>query len=426
MLYRFLVYFRKPSNQLWLLPAAGALLAVVFAFTASWVNVFVPPSFLPDINLETLDSLLDVIASSMLAVSTFSLSIMVSAFASASNSATPRATELVMSDDNTRMAIASFISAFIYAIIAKIALGLGYYGQNGRFALFISTIFVLIYLTVTLIRWVHTLSQLGRLENTLAKIKHATKKSLLQVRAEANMGASWQGQVDKQAYELKLDCAGFLTHIDMAGLQKQAEDNDCKIHIAVRPGEMIMPSTVLAYVQLKAENDKANPEEVFDRLKGMTNCFVLDVARSFEQDPAWGLIVLSEAGQRALSPGINDPGTAIRVMSDMLSLFIDALPPEKSDEVSKPQYDRLSIVPVNYAGWVEDAFLPLARDGAAMIEVNIIMQKVLSGIACHAPEIEVQEAAKQVAELAFEWAQKTLAFDSEQKRLKVKHEALFH
>ena len=142
MFYRLIVNLRKPGNQLWLMPTAGALLALLIAAAAAWVNVFVPPSFLPDIDLDTLQSLLDVIASSMLAVSTFSLSIMVSAFSSASNGATPRATELVMSDDNTRMAIASFISAFIYAIIARVALGLGYYGQNGRFALFIATFFV--------------------------------------------------------------------------------------------------------------------------------------------------------------------------------------------------------------------------------------------------------------------------------------------
>lgn len=424
MLYRLLVHLRKPSNQLWLLPAAGALLAVIFAFAASWVNVFVPPSFLPDINLETLESLLDVIASSMLAVSTFSLSIMVSAFASASNSATPRATELVMSDDNTRMAIASFISAFIYAIIAKIALGLGYYGQNGRFALFIGTILVLIYLIVTLIRWVHTLSQLGRLENTLTKIKKATEKSLLQARSQADMGAAWQGRVDQQAHQLRLDHSGFLTHIDMAGLQRRAEESDCYVHIAVRPGEMILPSTVLAYVQLKAEDQETGPKERLDCVNGMANCFVLDVARSFDQDPAWGLIVLSEAGQRALSAAINDPGTVIRVMNDMLALFIDALPPAE-DEDSQPLYERLSIVPINYAEWVEDAFLPLVRDGAGLIEVNLIMQKVLAGIAQHAPESGVREAARQVAELALERAQKTLAFESDQQRLETKHKALF-
>ncbi len=83
---------------------------------------------------------------------------MVSAFASASSGATPRATELIMGDDNTRTTISGFIAAFIFTVIAKTALGMEYYGQNGRFILFIGTIAVMAYLIVSLIRWVFTLS----------------------------------------------------------------------------------------------------------------------------------------------------------------------------------------------------------------------------------------------------------------------------
>ena len=152
MLYRWLLWLRKPSNNLWVTPTLGALLAIIFALDASLGTHYLEEEIFPPIDRETLASLLDILASSMLAVSTFSLSIMVSAFASASSSATPRATELVMGDDNTRLAIASFISAFIYAIIARVALDIGYYGANGRFILFIRTTLVLAYLVFVLIR----------------------------------------------------------------------------------------------------------------------------------------------------------------------------------------------------------------------------------------------------------------------------------
>lgn len=425
MFYRLLVYLRKPSNALWVMPTVGALLAVLIAMAASWVNVFVPPSFLPDVDLDTLESLLDVIASSMLAVSTFSLSIMVSAFASASNSATPRATEVVMGDDNTRMAIASFISAFIYAIIAKIALGLGYYGQNGRFALFIATIFVLIYLIVTLIRWVHTLSQLGRLENTLDKIHKASEAPLYNFRVQPNLGAAWSGQLDQQAYQVKINHSGFLTHIDMAGLQRRAEENNWYVHIAVRPGDLIMPDTVVAYANLQPEH-YAQLEQEENQLKvhELAHCFVLDSARTYAQDPGWGVIVLSEAAQRALSAAINDPGTAIRVMSSFLALFVDTQPSQE-DIDKAPTHDRLSIQALDCGQWIEEGFMPIVRDGAALLEVNLVLQKVLSGIARNAPEAAMQASAQKVACLALERAEQTLAFDSDIERLRAKHTSLF-
>ena len=144
----------------------------------------------PDIERETLDDLLTVIASSMLAVTTFSLSIMVGAFGAAAGSATPRATPLLMADDGTRTAIAAFLSAFIYAVVAKIALGIGYYGTNGRFILFLGTLAVLAWLLVTLVRWVRTLSSLGSMTNTLRKVEDVAFDTLADYWRRPFLGAA--------------------------------------------------------------------------------------------------------------------------------------------------------------------------------------------------------------------------------------------
>ncbi|WEI10749.1 DUF2254 domain-containing protein [Acinetobacter soli] len=136
MWYRLKLLLSDPSKNLWVHPTLGAIFAILFSLLASVGNYLLPEHYVPHISAETLSSLLDIIASSMLAVTTFSLSIMVSALASTSNTATPRARLLIIEDDYTRIAIASFISAFIYSVIAKIALGLKYYGTEGRFLLF--------------------------------------------------------------------------------------------------------------------------------------------------------------------------------------------------------------------------------------------------------------------------------------------------
>ncbi|MFM0339824.1 DUF2254 family protein [Paraburkholderia fungorum] len=44
------------------------------------------------------------------------------------------------------------------------------------------------------------------------------------------------------------------------------------------------------------------------------SAFSVDVRRSFEQDPRFGISVLTEIASRALSPAVNDPGTAIDVI----------------------------------------------------------------------------------------------------------------
>ena len=361
--YRWLIAVKKPANQLWLVPAYWAIFAVIFAFIARFFGDMLQTGILPDIERSTLDGLLSIVASSMLSVSTFSLSIMVSAFSSAANGATPRAMNLVMADDNTRTAIASFIAAFIYAVIAKTALGMEYYGQNGRFILFVGTIAVLVYLIVTLIRWVFTLSQLGSLGNTLHKISAKTESALDHYYTAPDMGAAWKGSLQQPVRTIYAKQPGYLTHIDMASLQKLAEEHETYVSIIIRPGKLLTPNTVMAC--LSAGQGDADLAEKF------AGCFVINQERTYEQDPQWGLNVLSEAAQRALSPGINDPGTAISVMVMILRLLTKPHP-----ECEETQYDRLSIIAADSSQWLPQTFLPIARDGAGAAEVGGLMGKI--------------------------------------------------
>ncbi|GJJ80190.1 hypothetical protein PcPA57_09100 [Pasteurella canis] len=412
MNYKWLLALKKPSNKLWVTAATWALVTAIFVFSLRLGARTIEVGTLPNIEQETVESLLNVIASSMLAVTTFSLSIMVSAFASASSGATPRATDLVMGDSTTRTAITSFICAFIYAIIAKTALGMAFYAQNGRFILFISTIAVLLYLIITLIRWVYTLSQLGRLGNTLEKIEQVTQKALRQYRISPMMGASSTHVLSKQTKQVEALSSGYLTHIDMQSLQRKAEAIDGYIHIHVRPGELISPDTLLCEVE--TQNDV--------ELEDLRQCFIFAKGRTFEQDPSWGFIVLSEAAQRALSPAVNDPGTAINIMAIMMGLLVEKEDEQQADGL---EYDRLSIISLDCNEWIRDAFSPISRDGAAILEVNLVMQKVLASIWRNAPDKDVSAAAFIMAKQAFERASHALTLQDDIQLLTEKHQNLF-
>ncbi|WP_104884267.1 DUF2254 domain-containing protein [Pasteurella multocida] len=414
MLYQWLLVLKKPSNKLWVSAASWALLTVIFVLSLRLGARTLEVASLPDIKQETLESLLNVIASSMLAVTTFSLSIMVAAFASASNGATPRATDLVMGDSTTRTAITSFICAFIYAIIAKTALGMAFYAQNGRFILFISTVAVLLYLIITLIRWVYTLSQLGRLGNTLEKIEQVTGNALQQYRHCPQMNAVSTRQLSSVAKKIEARKSGYLTHIDMQGLQKKAQALDGYIHIYVRPGELISPDTVICALETEQDVEEETLHQYFVLAKG----------RTYEQDPNWGFIVLSEAAQRALSSAVNDPGTAINIMTIMMNLFVQE--PESQSEAYAVEYDRLSIVELDCAEWIRDAFAPISRDGAGILEVNLVMQKVLACIWRNVPEKSVSQAALLMAEQALTRAEHTLTLKADIEQLREKHVQLFH
>ncbi|MEO7917162.1 MAG: DUF2254 family protein [Dokdonella sp.] len=411
--YRILLWLRDRRNRVWTTPAAASVIAIVMAFGAAAGNVGLPPKMLPEIKADTLESLLGVLATSMLSVATFSLAVMVSAFAAASSGTTPRALELVMGDDNTRLAIASFIAAFIYSIIAKTALGLSYYGQNGRFILFLCTLLVLAYLIVTLITWVKTLTRLGRLDNTLEKIEEATQKALDALNTSATMGGISSPDPMPPGYEVRAETVGYLTHIDMASLQELAEDASTKIHVCVRPGNLVSPGICLA---LSESGEK-------EMLEKIAEAFVLNSERSYDQDPRFGLIVLSETAQRALSPAVNDPGTAIQVMTIMTRLLIRK-PTPSNDDISSLKFDRVSVVELDQASLISDGFDPISRDGAGMLEVCIRMQKLL-GIIAKNSNSTIAHAAVAQAKIAVQRAKKRFEIERDVRLLDQIHQTLF-
>ncbi|MEO8281716.1 MAG: DUF2254 domain-containing protein [Ideonella sp.] len=410
-MYRFFLWLKDSENQLWVKPTIGSLLAVMFALLAALGNEFELPESVPKIDRETLDGLLTVIASSMLAVTTFSLSIMVSAFAMAASGASPRASALIVGDADAHTAIASFLSAFIYSIIAKSALGVSYYGDVGRLILFGSTLAVILYLIYTLIRWVKTMSSLGRMGNTIDKIEAATAAAMQVYRDRPSMGATLPVPKVAVGVPILSERVAYVRHIDIDALQRMAIELDARIHIRVRPGTLVDPGTGLLWIDSNRDIDAERARKAF----------VLGHSRSYDQDPRFGLIVLSEVAQRALSPAVNDPGTAIVVMNAMTRLLVETRPdPEPGPDDER---DRLSLVALDEADFIHQGFGPIARDGAATCEVIVRMQKLLATIASHGV-LSLKAPAHQQAAIAAKWAEQSLGIDEDKRVVAALFESL--
>ncbi len=71
-----------------------SVLAILTAAAALFLDPVIPEGWAVRIGASAVDSVLTILASSMLAVTTFSLSSVVSAYGAAASNATPRATQL--------------------------------------------------------------------------------------------------------------------------------------------------------------------------------------------------------------------------------------------------------------------------------------------------------------------------------------------
>ena len=141
---------------------------------------------------------------------------------------------------------------------------------------------------------------------------------------------------------------------------------------------------------------------------------VIGVDRSFTQDPRFGFICLSEIGSRALSPGINDPGTAIDVIRRHTRLF--SVWAELRTETPVLRHDRLHLPPLDAETLMEDAFLGLERDGASLVEVGIWLQHAYASLAA-LPDTDIAAAARARSVEADRRSRETLSFEPDKARV---------
>ncbi|MFP3904780.1 MAG: DUF2254 domain-containing protein [Armatimonadota bacterium] len=398
---RFII--NRLREQLWVMPLVVGLLSIGTALIARAADGTRLDQIMPEIAADSVNSLLSVMASSMLVIATFAVGSMVSAYAFASSNASPRSLPLVIADDSSQRALSAFIGAFIFSIVGLIALNNGYFGTAGRFVLFLFTIIVFGIVVFTFVRWVDSIARLGRLANTIDKVEIATAAALKRRRKApalhglpaATVSASTTGE------PVFAKTIGYVQRIDVASLQSCAEALDGRIRVAVLPGKFVMPQIAVAYI-----DSASNTGEDLDHQE-IIEAFKIGKERRFDDDPRYGLTVLSQIAGRALSPGINDPGTAIDVIGMLVRLFVIWSSPDDEHDSSDVKYDRVVVPELSTREMFDDAFTAIARDGSNSVEVVMRLHKALSSLASTG-DSSMREAATDHAQQAVAYAEKAL------------------
>ncbi len=159
----------------------------------------------------------------------------------------------------------------------------------------------------------------------------------------------------------------------MLALEELAKDNDAQIFIDVLPGDRVLSGLQLARIA-----GKIDPDAVAD-------CFTLASNRSYEQDPRYAIQAMRETASKALSPGINDPGTAVEVIARLERVIWDAL---RTDvEKNNPIFERLYVKELAAGTLIDLAFRDIARDGAGLVDVLLAIATTISTLSEQCGEV---------------------------------------
>ena len=237
------------ARKLWLRVTLMAIVGVATAVAGIVLPPYVPDAWTVKIGAQAIDGILNVLASSMLAVTVFSLSTMVAAYGAATTNVTPRATRLLMEDNTSQNVLGTFIGSFLFSLVG---------------------------------------------------IK-ATWKAMETRLAHPYLGGRPFGHgeagVPVTALPVFAEPIGYVQHIDVAALQECAKTRDAQVFVKALPGAFADPSRPVAMVV---------GDETGEMGEAVAKAFTVGAERTFDQDPRFGLCVLAEIASRALSPAVKE------------------------------------------------------------------------------------------------------------------------
>ncbi|MGX7896591.1 DUF2254 domain-containing protein [Tsuneonella sp. HG222] len=310
----------------WFWPALFSVLAVAFALAMVWLDRHGFSEALNDTQWivparpNSASNMLTVIAGSMIGVASTVFSITIAAVAYASGTYGPRLLTNFMEDKGNQLSLATFIGTFVYALTvlrtvraedevasnAADAASTTLPGFVPQLSLLIAYGLMAVSVAVLVFFLNHVPSSI-RINTVLEGIGRRLLKGIRSSFPDENTGLK-APEAPKGGQQVRATRIGYVQIIDFEGLCDAAQGHSARIALEVRTGDFVHRGSTLARM---VPDDGSGDEEAQPYLEG---CFSFGATRTPKQDSQFLIDELVEIGLRALSPGINDPFTAITAM----------------------------------------------------------------------------------------------------------------
>ena len=252
-------------------------------------------------------NMLTVLSGSMIGVASTVFSITIAAVAYASGTYGPRLLTNFMEDKGNQLSLATFIGTFVYSITVLRSVREKDEAFEGLSAfvpqLSLLVAFGLMVLAVgVLVYFLHHIPSSIRINAVLEGIGTGLLDKIAR-RFPSEYRGPPESHDAPAGEPVAAAATGYIRYIELQELSAIAGEAGFAIGLAVRAGDFVHPGKALARI-----DGDSIPDDLADRIRA---CFALGGSRTPEQDLEFSIDELVEIGLRALSPGINDPFTAI-------------------------------------------------------------------------------------------------------------------
>ncbi len=299
----------------WVVPAVWSLAAVVIGLALPQIEEAGgnPLPLLFQGGVDSARSVLSTTAGAMISVTGLVFSITIVVLQLASSQFSPRVLDTFLQSRITQHTLGVFAASFLYSL--AVLRSIVDTGAGQAPALAVTVAFVLVLGSVAMfLAFIHHITQSISVATVIRRVGDETRTLLERShrrRERLPSTAPDMPRLDGQTVVVART-SGYLDSIDAARLCRVASKHDARIEMLLRVGTFAPEGSPVAIVHGPGDED-------WDAL--VNAAIDLRNGRSMEQDLAFGLRRLVDIAERALSPGINDPTTAVEVVDELHDLL---------------------------------------------------------------------------------------------------------
>jgi len=317
---------------------AGLMLSFEDSNTTKWLIEHAP--YLVINNADTARSILSTMIGGLISLMVFNFSMVMMILNQASSNFSPRLLPGLISDKRNQIVLGAYLGTIVYNIIILMSVlpeG-NKYTLNG-FSILLGMIMAISCLGA-FIYFIHTISNSIQINNILENIFNTTKNKLLYlINKDVLEDDTSIGEQDDWHY-IKSTSSGYYQGVNLKGLLEFCQKTKVSIKVIPFKGSYILPNIKLAAIDKKLDESE---------IKSLKEYLIFSDSLDIQDNYSLGIKHMTEVGIKAMSPGINDPGTAlmtINYLTEIITLRMKL--DEKEVYASEDKNYILELQPVSF------------------------------------------------------------------------------
>lgn len=314
-------YYQRWKNKTYFIPALYCLFAVIFSFAIIVldrtlihdIQMVNNPIFLQ--RIEAARSILSVLTGALLSMITVTFSTIMVVLTLYSGQFSPRTLPDFLESKVSLRVLGVFMGTFIYSITQMYFLP----DPQDELSSIAGSIGVLLAILclVLFAYFIHHIAnsiQVNLMVERITKdiLALISKKQMQKFRNKnkeitTELPDEYENYTFGESIKVKAKEGGYIQKVDNVALVDFASEHDCTIRLEQSLGDYITNDTTIFSLWGEALSSPI-PEEDKEKL---FLCLEIGEERNSEEDVEFGIIKLVEVALKAISPGINDPNTAI-------------------------------------------------------------------------------------------------------------------